>query len=121
MWPPILGKPLPRADEAWVEPRKWKWILGEEGHGKEWKRVFRVPIADPFRVWGTVAAGLPNAPIVSLRMTAYGYGCGMLLYLTLDDRHSHVMTAWHYAQEGAAPRLVTAYPTTYTRSNGKRT
>jgi hypothetical protein len=31
------------------------------------------------------------------------------------------MTAWHYAHKCAAPRLVTAYPKTYTRSNGNRT
>jgi hypothetical protein len=65
-----------------------------------------------------VIAALPDAPVTSLRITGYGYSCGVLLHLTLNTRHSDVMTAWHYANESAAPRLVTAYPTTYTRSNG---
>jgi hypothetical protein len=30
--------------------------------------------------------------------------------LTIDDRTARVATAWHYADQGAAPRLMTAYP-----------
>jgi hypothetical protein len=118
MWPPIIGKPLPRAEDAWIEPRKWQWILGDQGHGDEWRRVFRVDARGALLAWTAIEEALPTAPVVSLRITSFGHGCGVLLDLTLGDRHSRVLTAWHYAYESAAPRLVTAHPTTYTRSNG---
>jgi hypothetical protein len=36
--------------------------------------------------------------------------CGVDITLTINDRTSSVATAWHYPDEDAAPRLVTAYP-----------
>jgi hypothetical protein len=38
--------------------------------------------------------------------------------LTLEERTASVTTAWHYVEKGAAPRLVTAYPTLYNRGHG---
>jgi hypothetical protein len=40
----------------------------------------------------------------------YGVVCGVEVTLTMNDRTAPVATAWHYADEDAAPRLVTAYP-----------
>ena len=32
--------------DAWYENPKLLWILGIEGHGGEWERVFRISLAD---------------------------------------------------------------------------
>ncbi len=34
------------------------------------------------------------------------------MQLTLNNRAATVITAWHYDDENAPPRLVSAYPTT---------
>lgn len=34
------------------------------------------------------------------------------MQLTVNDRTARVITVWQYDYEDAAPRLVTAYPTT---------
>lgn len=36
----------------------------------------------------------------------------------IGERTAPVVSAWHYAEPGAAPRLVTAYPTAYNRAYG---
>lgn len=44
-WPPTVGEPLPRAEDAWREQIKLEgWILAERGHGAEWQRVFHVSV-----------------------------------------------------------------------------
>jgi len=72
---------MPRAADAYATADKWGWILGARGHGTERDRA-------PHGVVG-----------------------GVELTLTINDREAAVATAWHYPDEDAAPRLVTAYPT----------
>jgi hypothetical protein len=36
--------------------------------------------------------------------------CGVEVKVMINDRAATVATAWHYADDHAAPRLVTAYP-----------
>jgi hypothetical protein len=40
----------------------------------------------------------------------HGVVCGVEVTLTINEGTAPVATAWHYAHENAAPRLVTAYP-----------
>lgn len=40
----------------------------------------------------------------------YGVVCGVEVELRINDRTAAAATAWHYTDEDAAPRLVTAYP-----------
>jgi hypothetical protein len=109
---PTIGLPLPRATEAYSEPEKWdQWILAEHGHGPEWARVFRLGPTDVDRIWRAIADAVLDAPISSVREADFGTSCEVYIVLTVDVRISRVRSAWHYANEEAAPRLVTAFPT----------
>jgi hypothetical protein len=112
-WPPKIGEVLPRATECWHERVKLEyWVLAARGHGPEWERVFRVGLEDQERVWEAIAAGAAGAQIATVRdRGAEGIVCGIEMELTLGERTAPVTISWHYASEGAAPRLVTAYPT----------
>lgn len=118
-WPPQVGKVMPRAAEAWCIDEKWaRWILSERGHGPEWRRVFQVGPDEWRRVWDAVAAAVRTAPVTEVRVGPGGVGCGVLVELSIGERAATVLSAWHYADEGAAPRLVTAYPRPYNRGHG---
>jgi Domain of unknown function (DUF6883) len=119
-WPPRIGEPLPRAAEAWCSEGKWvDWILAERGHGSEWSRVFHVRPDRWERVWEALATAAIGALIQTIRGTAPGgITCGVAIELTIEGRTATVTSAWHYEQEGAAPRLVSAYPKPYNRGHG---
>lgn len=61
-----------------------------------------------------------EAPIRMVRIPeAGGVSCGVVVDLRVGERSARVTSAWHYAAEGAAPRLlVTAYPTPYNQADG---
>jgi len=44
---------------------------------------------------------------------AGGVTCSVRTELTIGGRTAPMVSAWHYSDAGAAPRLVTAYPTAY--------
>lgn len=112
-WPPQVGDPLPRADQVWHEPAKFdSWILAEQGHGAEWRRVFHVGIEDVERVWAVIVAAVVHARITTVRdRSAEGIVLGVDVELTIGGRSAPVTICWHYATEESAPRLVTAYVT----------
>ena len=109
---PTIGQPLPRAAEAHASKQKWTgWILAARGHGPEWERVFGVGSKDSERVWRAIAAGILDAPVSTIRDWApHGVVCGVEMTVTMNDRTAPIATSWHYTDEDAAPRLVTAYP-----------
>ena len=85
--------------------------LPAHDHGLEWARVFHVGPDDAERIWSAISKAIVYAPASAVRDRApYGVVCGVELELTTNDRTAAVATAWHYADEDAAPRLVTAYP-----------
>ena len=114
-WPPKIGDPLPRAAEAWCTRVKLvDWVLGRGGHADEWRRVFQVETADAEFVWEAIASAVPERPIVAVRGKGRTVSYGVLVDLMINDRLAPVLTAWHYEDPSAAPRLVTAYPKFYT-------
>jgi hypothetical protein len=119
-WPPKVGETLPRSADAWCVPEKWgAWILADSGHGPEWARVLRVERDDWEQAWQALKEAVREAPIETLRMPeAGGVSCGVVVDLRIGERSARVISAWHYATEGAAPRLVTAYPTPYNQTHG---
>lgn len=110
-WPPDIGEPLPRAEDAWYEQVKLEgWILAERGHGPEWRRVLRVGVEDSGRVWQAIVMVVPRARVATVRdRGAEGIVCGVEVELTIGGRTAPVTLSWHYAEDSAAPRLVTAY------------
>lgn len=109
-WPEI-GKPLPRVRDAYAPPAKWDWILGDEGHGPHWRRVFGD--VEPGVLWDAFVAGALTEPVSRVRnLGELGRTSEVSIQLVLTDRAATVITAWHYDHVDAAPRLVSAYPTT---------
>lgn len=112
-WPPKVGEVLPRATECWYEQAKLDdWVFATRGHGPEWKRVFRVGPEDHKRVWEAIAEAAPGAMIEEVRdRSPFGITCGIKVELTIGERTAQAVISWHYANERAAPRLASAYPT----------
>jgi hypothetical protein len=110
--PPEVGRPLPRAPDAYARPEKWTgWIVADDGHGPDWLRVFDE--VDPDTVWPALADALLHAQVDTIRPAFAGSVlCRVDMSLTFNNRTATVRTIWHYADEDAAPRLVTAFPTT---------
>lgn len=110
-WPPCVGELLPRTNEAYTEPRKLAWVLGEEGHGPEWARVLRIGPQDTEVFWRAIGEAVRNAPISGVRdLRANGVNCEVETNLTIRKRRTPAVTVWHYIEARGAPRLVTAYP-----------
>ncbi len=87
-------------------------MLATHGHGPEWTRVFRITPDDARRAWGAIVQAIIDVPISSIRdASPYGVSCEVRTALVLGTRTAPVLTAWHYAQQGDPPRLVTAFPT----------
>jgi hypothetical protein len=119
-WPPEIGEALPGAEDAWCSREKWvDWILAEQGHGLEWAKVFGVEVDEWGLAWEVLKAAVREAPIGTVRaIAAGGVSCGVAVELSIGERTAPVVSAWHYAAPGTAPRLVTAYPTAYNRRHG---
>lgn len=111
---PEIGKPLPRAADAYAEDQKWRgWILAPVGHGAEWERIFRIGLEDRAELWMAIAESALSARVSTVRdRMLHGVTCGVRAALRLNDRTGFATTVWHYDNRAAAPRLVTAYPTT---------
>jgi len=109
-WPGI-GTPLPRVRDAYTPAHKWGYVLGDDGHGPHWLRVFGA--FDAELLWDAITAAAVAQPITFIRdLGPLGQTCRVPMQLTLNDRTASVITVWQYDYEDARPRLVTAYPTT---------
>jgi hypothetical protein len=119
-WPPQVGEELPRAADAWCAQEKWlAWILAEDGHGPEWAKVLQVEPDEWELAWQALKGAVRETAIEKVRsLHAGGVTCGVTTELTIDERTAPVVSAWHYAEPDAAPRLVTAYPTAYNLAYG---
>ena len=109
---PEVGKPLPSAENAWSPPEKWTdWILAERGHLNDWGRVFGA--VDSQMIWAALTSEIGTAPIASIRPArGGGVNCQVDLRLSLNARAAQVRSIRHFAYDGAAPKLTTAFPTT---------
>jgi hypothetical protein len=108
-WPPRIGEPLPRAAEAYTEPRKLDWLLSDDGHGREWARVLHIGPGDTERFFDAIRKAVIDATIV--RVTErHGITCGAAITLQIAQRSAKTTTSWHYGHAHDRPRLVTAYP-----------
>lgn len=111
-WPPQVGEPVSRAEDAWYEWRKVQgWVLSGRGHGPEWSTVFHVGLVH----WTLVRNALVEAAMgASIQIvhdrSPFGFTCGIDVELTINGRSALVTLALHYAEEDSPPRLVTAYP-----------
>lgn len=74
----------------------------------------RVGSEDTDALWDAIAAAVVEAPVYGVRV-AQGGGmlCEVRFELSVRERDAIAVTVWHLAHDGAAPRLVTAYPRPY--------
>jgi hypothetical protein len=109
---PEIGRPLPRAADAFVDDEKWLgYVLSERGHRGHWSRAFGT--IDPDALWAMIAQAVLDADVTEMRtVESGGISCRVPITITINDRTRAVRTVWHYAHADAAPRLVTAFPTT---------
>jgi hypothetical protein len=92
---PEIGRPLPRASDAYSDVQKWDdWILAEPGHRADWNQVFG-PV-DRAAAWQALATAIPTTPVISIRLTIRGKTCRVDAALTLNSRTATVRSAWHY-------------------------
>jgi hypothetical protein len=109
---PEVGKPLPRGADAYVEDDKWHgYILDDDGHGFEWRRVFRIDRSQSDELWRAFADIALTADVTRVRPSRFGIGCATRTELTFNERTANVVLGWWYDRPGDPPRLVTAYPT----------
>ncbi len=109
---PEIGKPLPRAEDAFVDDVKWHgYVLADDGHGPEWRRVFRVDGAQSPELWHAIAELVLSSPVTEIRPSPRGVGCGIAAELTFNGRTTTVRVGWFYDRVDDPPRLVTAFPT----------
>jgi hypothetical protein len=93
--------------------------LAEDGHGPEWAKALQVEPDEWELAWKALKRAVREAAIRTVRsLDAGDVTCGVRVDLTIGERTAPVVSAWHYEEPGAAPRLVTAYPTAYNRVYG---
>jgi hypothetical protein len=93
--------------------------LAEDGHGPEWAKALQVEPDEWGLAWQALKGAVREAAIKTVRsLDAGGVTCGIRVELTIGERTAPVVSAWHYAEPGSAPRLVTAYPTPYNQAYG---
>lgn len=87
---PTVGLPLPRAADAGMTSEKLKWILADQGHGREWGRVFRIGDEDAERLWSAIAHAVLDAPVFRvIDRRKHGIVCGVALSARAGRTHSH--------------------------------
>lgn len=69
-------------------------------------------------VWESIAKAVLRAPIAQIHGKGITVSYGVVVELAINERLAPALTAWHYEDACAPPRLVTAYPKLYTRRNG---
>lgn len=109
---PEIGRPLPRAADAYVGDEKWiGYVLADRGHGDDWRRAFGSFDAD--ELWSMIADALFGAPVAEMHVVeGGGITCRVPISITIGSRTRTVRTVWHFEHDGSPPRLVTAFPTT---------
>jgi hypothetical protein len=105
-----------------VHPGEVAYVdLGQGRAGPEWAKVLEVETDEWELAWHALKEGVRDARIETVRSSAKGgVTCGVTAELTIGERAGPVVSAWHYAARGTAPRLVTAYPTAYNRAHGSK-
>jgi hypothetical protein len=92
-WPPRVGRALPRAADAYSDPKKLPWILSDEGHGGEWARVLHIGPDEGMSFWDAIAEAVTDSAISSIRdIHPYGVNCEAHVEIAVRDRVTQAST-----------------------------
>lgn len=119
-WPPTIGEPLPRADEAFgIGEKLVAYCLNIEHEvggpkARGFLRVLGVGIDDVDYLADTLRTAVLEAPTTAVRDKApFGVLCEVRIVVAglreHRDRVATVTTAWELQHAEDRPRLVTAY------------
>jgi hypothetical protein len=122
-WPPQIGEPLPRAEDAYnVQEKLADYALNPDhatGGPKAagFARILGITPDDLDYLADALLVGVREAPISEVRDRGnHGIQCAVIVPVRGRDQHAsrvaNVLTSWEIRQDGDAPRLVTAYITT---------
>ena len=119
-WPPKIGDVLPRAADAFgIEEKLLGYSLDtmhERGGPKArgFERILGITAENVEHLEGAILVGIATASIDAVRDNApHGVNCTIDVPVRglgdQEDRLVDVRTVWELTDEGAAPRLVSAY------------
>jgi hypothetical protein len=106
-----IGRPLPRASDAYVEEDKWtEYVLADIGHGRQWRRVLLVEPTQAEQLWHALVRLAQGASVTELRPSRFGVGCGSGPSSRSTGAPASCYSPGTNDHPDAAPRLVTAFP-----------
>lgn len=120
-WPPKIGEPLPRAEDAYGVREKLAGyslkIEHEDGRPKAaaFARILGITSEDLNHLTSALLQGVRESPVVEVRDGEHGMHCRVIVRVRGLGEHrsrvANVLTAWELRWDGDAPRLVTAFIT----------
>lgn len=122
-WPPKIGEPLPRAEDAYGVHEKlagYSLKLDHPSGGAKaaaFARVLAIALEDLDYLAGSLLERLREVAVSAVRDRDDGsILCEVIVPVRglrdRSDRVANVLTSWHLRSEGDPPRLVTAFITT---------
>ena len=119
-WPPKIGEPLPRAEDAYnvhEKVRDYSLNLAHDVGGNKaagFLQILGISSADAEYLAATFLDGVRELPVTAVRdNTPFGLNCNVIVPVRglgeRADRVANVLTSWELHHEDDRPRLVTAY------------
>ena len=120
-WPPKVGEPLPRADEAFGVHEKLAGyslnVTHEDGGPKArgFRSILGITLDDLDYLAHSIEVGVLATPVGSVRANPpHGANCIVVIPVRgLGEKSARIVdvrTVWEIAKQGARPRLVSAFP-----------
>lgn len=121
-WPPKIGEPLPRAEEAYGIHEKLAGYSLKTGHedggpkAAAFARILGITDADLNHLARELLEGVREVAVSGIRDGGeHGMHCQVIVRVrglgAHTDRVANVLTAWEIRWDGDVPRLVTAFIT----------
>lgn len=119
-WPPMIGEPLPRAQDAYgIREKLTAYCLNAEHEvggpkARGFAQILGITIAQVTHLVQALHTGVRDAPVTDVRdNTPYGVLCEVRIRVSgvgeRAGRQALVTTSWELRDATASPRLVTAY------------
>jgi hypothetical protein len=119
-WPPKIGEPLPRAEDAYNVHEKLREYSLNLAHGvggakaAGFLQILGISAADAEYLAAALLDGVRELPVKTVRDNApFGLNCNVIVPVRglgeRAGRGANVLTSWELRHEDDRPRLVTAF------------